>query len=389
MGKSYKEEFLKRKNKICAEEKVKMETDLIYDQALQTNRFDKRWYPECELATVTFENGQTVRITIKGAVRGELIDSNGTIYEDGKFKGPLHEVEDILVSDKDIKKVLSDSDDVFLDLREDNIVIACSDRGTAKLDDNIAKALFNVSAYRHLSEPLEQVTMDDVAKESEPAPEPEPEPAAEPEIPAEPEEQAEEPVPEPEPEPEEKVAEPEPEPEPKPEKKPVKKAGRKKAAKVDQDTNLESSGQFETFDSGAVRDTAEGKGRCDLLPLDVAGLFLDAPFFKRMQEFKDTGDPNVLIAAAKEFSKENFEDDATAILEWAVHMENGARKYGDNNWQKGIPLHRYVDSAIRHYLKFLRGDEDERHDRAVIWNCLCGAWTAIHHPDLNEYPEKK
>lgn len=31
------------------------------------------------------------------------------------------------------------------------------------------------------------------------------------------------------------------------------------------------SGSRRQFDSGAVRDIAEGKGRCDLLPLDIIG----------------------------------------------------------------------------------------------------------------------
>lgn len=32
---------------------------------------------------------------------------------------------------------------------------------------------------------------------------------------------------------------------------------------------LQDSGNRREFDSGAVRDICEGKGRCDLLPLDI------------------------------------------------------------------------------------------------------------------------
>ena len=32
---------------------------------------------------------------------------------------------------------------------------------------------------------------------------------------------------------------------------------------------IQDSGNRREFDTGAVRDIAEGKGRCDLLPLDV------------------------------------------------------------------------------------------------------------------------
>ena len=53
--------------------------------------------------------------------------------------------------------------------------------------------------------------------------------------------------------------------------------------------------------------------------------------------------------------------------------------------EKGIPLSRFVDSGVRHYLKWLRGDKDEPHDRAFCWNILCCIWTCIHKPELNDY----
>jgi hypothetical protein len=74
------------------------------------------------------------------------------------------------------------------------------------------------------------------------------------------------------------------------------------------------------------------------------------------------------------------------FLEVSKHFEEGAEKYGEYNWQKGIPTHCYIDSAVRHYLKWLRGDEDEPHDRAFCWNILCCTWTCIHKPELNDYP---
>jgi hypothetical protein len=73
------------------------------------------------------------------------------------------------------------------------------------------------------------------------------------------------------------------------------------------------------------------------------------------------------------------------FLEVAKHFEEGAKKYGDDNWRKGIPARVYIDSAVRHYLKFLRGDTDEPHDRAFCWNILCCIWTCKHKPELNDY----
>jgi hypothetical protein len=62
-------------------------------------------------------------------------------------------------------------------------------------------------------------------------------------------------------------------------------------------------------------------------------------------------------------------------LELAKHFEEGAEKYGEHNWEKGIPIDSFIDSAVRHYLKYLRGDKDEPHDRAFVWNLMCCAWT--------------
>lgn len=84
-----------------------------------------------------------------------------------------------------------------------------------------------------------------------------------------------------------------------------------------------------------------------------------------------------------------FGGDEDMLLEAAKHFEAGAAKYGEWNWQKGIPTHCYIDSAVRHYLKFLRGDNDEPHDRAFVWNILCCIWTCKHKPELNDYPRKE
>ena len=37
------------------------------------------------------------------------------------------------------------------------------------------------------------------------------------------------------------------------------------------------SGARRDFGTGAVRDVAEGKGRCDLMPLDVVGTLIESP----------------------------------------------------------------------------------------------------------------
>ena len=68
-----------------------------------------------------------------------------------------------------------------------------------------------------------------------------------------------------------------------------------------------------------------------------------------------------------------------AILSLAKHFEDGAKKYGDRNWEKGIPFNVFMDSAVRHYLKIKREDRDEPHGRAFMWNIMCAIWTITNH----------
>lgn len=91
---------------------------------------------------------------------------------------------------------------------------------------------------------------------------------------------------------------------------------------------IQDSGERRMFDSGAVRDISTGKGRFDLLPPE-------------------------------------------AIFAFAKHMENGAVKYEERNWEKGILLHSYWDSAVRHLFKYLMGMKDEDHLVAAFWNIGC------------------
>ena len=90
-----------------------------------------------------------------------------------------------------------------------------------------------------------------------------------------------------------------------------------------------------------------------------------------------------LYKALSLFGKMAFDDIETMLLEVSKHFEEGAKKYGENNWQKGIPVNCYLDSAIRHYLKWRRGDKDEPHDLAFCWNIMCCIWEVDYHEHQN------
>jgi hypothetical protein len=85
------------------------------------------------------------------------------------------------------------------------------------------------------------------------------------------------------------------------------------------------SGERQEFETGARRDTQTGKGRFDLM----------TPFARQRK---------------------------------AGVYERGAAKYGDRNFEKGMPLSRYLDSALRHINDALRGDVSEDHIAQAAWN---------------------
>ncbi len=157
---------------------------------------------------------------------------------------------------------------------------------------------------------------------------------------------------------------------------------------------IKDSGERTEYRTGAVRDCKEGKGRCDLMPLDVVKRVL-APYdeeteiiIDKILYFKESGDTEGLLDAIG-LKTDNVEDACSLMLEVSKHFEEGAKKYGPDNWKKGIPVHSYIDSAVRHYLKYRAGWTDEPHDRAFVWNLMCCIWTMEHRPELDDWTDKR
>lgn len=157
---------------------------------------------------------------------------------------------------------------------------------------------------------------------------------------------------------------------------------------------IKDSGERRAFESGAVRDIAEGKGRCDLLPLDIIAQYIsltdsDDAVLLAISQYIYSGESVYLKLALDKFKEAVKWDVFTMLLEVSKHYEEGAKKYAERNWEKGINLHCYIDSGVRHYLKWLRGDDDEPHDRAFVWNMLGALWTQKHKPHLIDLPFKE
>lgn len=95
------------------------------------------------------------------------------------------------------------------------------------------------------------------------------------------------------------------------------------------DYKLKDNGTEVQFTTGAKREGKAGKGRFDLIP-------------------------------------------PIPLKRLAAIYEKGAAARGDRNWEKGLPMHSYLDSAFRHLVQYIQGMNDEDHLAQSAWN-LFGA----------------
>lgn len=156
------------------------------------------------------------------------------------------------------------------------------------------------------------------------------------------------------------------------------------------------------FKTGAVRDIQEDKGRCDLLPCPIIARLLGTDeardVLMSIHCYIFSGDVNNLINAinAATLMSYNWNRDdntncvGTMILELSKHYKHGLEKYGERNWEQGIPEHSYIDSAIRHYIKWKSGWTDEDHAIAFVWNLVSCAYTSMYieldNPYIHDLP---
>lgn len=101
-----------------------------------------------------------------------------------------------------------------------------------------------------------------------------------------------------------------------------------KLSEIDGLNRLKVSGTRRAAITGAVRNAPVTKGRFDLLP-----------FF--------------------------------GLQHAALQMQIGAQTYEDRNWEKGMNLSWFADSAMRHLGLYIAGFDDEPHLDAALWNLLC------------------
>lgn len=103
--------------------------------------------------------------------------------------------------------------------------------------------------------------------------------------------------------------------------------------------------EMKKYDTGAVREDKTGKGRVDLLPM-------------------------------------------CALIRLSKHFETSLADHPERNWEKGLPMHSFLDSGIRHLFKYMDGCTDEDHLCAAAWNILCAMWTEEKMPEMQDIPSR-
>ena len=72
------------------------------------------------------------------------------------------------------------------------------------------------------------------------------------------------------------------------------------------------------------------------------------------------------------------------LREVARTCAEGAAKYSDYNWERGMPVHDLLNHAIAHIYQFLSGDRSEPHLPHAAWNLLAAIHSSEVWPDLND-----
>lgn len=194
------------------------------------------------------------------------------------------------------------------------------------------------------------------------------------------------------------------------------------------DNYIKMDGEKAAFDGGAIRYTKTGKGRFDLIPGDIIVDLVACAWENFYSEGTMTTSLSDIIQCAYQQDDVRYFETIINLVNWkyasgitgvddngeeckettyhefirglckmlkdlAIHYENGAEKYGVDNWKKGIPVTggdrggSFTDSGLRHLNQYLMGYTDEHHCIACIWNFIGAIWTLRNEDKVTPPPD--
>ena len=104
---------------------------------------------------------------------------------------------------------------------------------------------------------------------------------------------------------------------------------------------LKQTGNPRQFDTGAQRDSADGKLRMSLVP-------------------------------------------HKALNDVMKRYLQGAETYSENNWKLGMKHSVLYDSAMRHLMQDFQGDDSEDHLGAALWNIMGMIYNRENKPSMDD-----
>lgn len=154
-------------------------------------------------------------------------------------------------------------------------------------------------------------------------------------------------------------------------------------------TTIKTSGKMEDFGSGAKRDARDGKGRYDLISchalMTLASERVDVTLGGQSEhiwravislaQWGLTRYSLTLTHALDSLCRAVIDEQAVEpetgmFYPLASRLEEGAKHYGERNWQNGMPLSHLYDSTMRHLDQLLSGLADENHLGAAMFGVM-------------------
>lgn len=107
----------------------------------------------------------------------------------------------------------------------------------------------------------------------------------------------------------------------------------------------------------------------------------------------DRGEPHLEKAAELLFAAIEHDADVTisvgelsptGVQGIAEACHEGAAKYSDFNWERGMPCHDLLNHAVRHLMLYKSDDQSEEHLAHAAWNLFAAMHSEQLWPKLNE-----
>jgi len=141
-------------------------------------------------------------------------------------------------------------------------------------------------------------------------------------------------------------------------------------------------GEKETFPSGAVRNKVNY--RFDLLPVEImmrlSGDTRYSAIIEELSRYVQEPTERRCFDLIGNLSYSLSKTTPELARLYAEAMCEGASKYGENNWRKGLPPANLHNHALSHLFHIMAGDNTEDHESHLVWNIMMLIYFLSYQP---------